>query len=57
LDGVKIKIDDIDELQRVTEMKYLGVSIDDKFKFDSNTNTSSRRLQKKLTLKDASETS
>jgi hypothetical protein len=37
LDEVKIKIDDI-ELQRVTEMKYFGVIIDDKLKFDRNTN-------------------
>jgi hypothetical protein len=37
LNEVKIKIDDI-ELQRKTKMKYLGVIIDDKLKFESNTN-------------------
>jgi hypothetical protein len=37
LDGVKIKIDDI-ELQRVTEKKYLALIIDERLKFDSNTN-------------------
>jgi hypothetical protein len=37
LEGVKIKIDDI-ELQRVTEIKYLEVIIDDKLNIDSNTN-------------------
>jgi hypothetical protein len=46
LDGVKIKIDDI-QLQRVTEMKCLGVIIDDKLKFDSNTNYTIKKTAKK----------
>jgi hypothetical protein len=50
LDGVKIKIDDI-ELQRVTEMKYLGVIIDEKLKIDSNTNYI---IKKAASLSDAS---
>jgi hypothetical protein len=47
LEGVMIKIDDI-ELQRVTEMKYLGVIIDDKLKFDSNTNYIIKKAAKKI---------
>jgi hypothetical protein len=47
--SVRFIIDDV-ELERVTEIKYLGVIIDDKLKFDSNVEYIIKKAAKKVHL-------
>jgi hypothetical protein len=49
IDTVRVRIDDV-ELERVTEIKYLGVIIDDKLKFDSNVEYIIKKAAKKVIL-------
>jgi Reverse transcriptase (RNA-dependent DNA polymerase) len=49
IDTFRVRIDDV-ELERVTEIKYLGVIIDDKLKFDSNVEYIIKKAAKKVNL-------